>query len=124
RVLAHVGRRRRALRTYVRPHRDRRRGGGGSGRPRARRRRVPRSSPRRRRPPDDVEALMSDQLAGLPLLAWVPLLPLLGALINLTLGSRLSKGTVTAVAVGSVALACTLSFYLVFWSLCPPDASG
>jgi NADH-quinone oxidoreductase subunit L len=65
-----------------------------------------------------------DQLAGLPLLAWVPLLPLLGALINLTLGSRLSKGTVSAVAVGSVGLACVLAFYLVFWSLFQLDASG
>ena len=58
-----------------------------------------------------------DQLAGLPLLAWVPLLPLLGALINLTLGSRLSKRTVTTVAVGSVGLACALVIYLVFWRM-------
>jgi NADH-quinone oxidoreductase subunit L len=65
-----------------------------------------------------------DQLAGLPLLAWVPLLPLLGALINLTLGSRLSKRTVSTVAVGSVGLACVLSFYLVFWALFQTDAAG
>ena len=31
------------------------------------------------------------KLLGLPLLVWIPLLPLLGALINLTIGKRLSS---------------------------------
>ncbi len=57
------------------------------------------------------------QFAGLPALAWIPLLPLLGALINLTLGSRLSKRTVSVIAVGAVALACVLAMYLVFFPL-------
>src|ERR1051325_2459620 len=55
--------------------------------------------------------------AGLPLLLWIPLLPLLGALFNLVLGSRLSKSTVSTVAVGTVAAACGISLYLVFGPL-------
>jgi NADH-quinone oxidoreductase subunit L len=54
------------------------------------------------------------KFAGLPVLAWIPLLPLLGALINLTLGRRFSRGTVHTVAIGSVAAACGLSMWLVF----------
>src|SRR5437867_3817095 len=65
-----------------------------------------------------------EQIAGLPLLAWVPLFPLLGALVNLTLGARLSKRAVSTIAVGSVAAACGLAFYLVFWQLFQTDASG
>jgi NADH-quinone oxidoreductase subunit L len=62
------------------------------------------------------------ELAGIPLLAWVPLLPIIGSVINLILGGRyLSKRTVTTIAVGSVALACVLAFYLVFWSLFQKD---
>ncbi|MBA3392242.1 MAG: NADH-quinone oxidoreductase subunit L [Deltaproteobacteria bacterium] len=57
------------------------------------------------------------KFAGLPLLAWVPLLPLLGALINLTLGRRLSRQTVHTIAIASVAAACGLSLYLVFGPL-------
>jgi len=37
--------------------------------------------------PDDYATGLT--FLGLPLLAWVPLLPLLGALINLTLGRKL-----------------------------------
>src|SRR4051812_8119870 len=55
--------------------------------------------------------------AGLPLLLWIPLLPLLGALFNLLLGSRVSKSTVTTVAVGAVAGACGIALYLVFGPL-------
>ncbi len=57
------------------------------------------------------------KFAGLPLLAWIPLLPLLGALINLTIGRRLARATVHAIAIASVALACGLSIYLVFGPL-------
>ncbi|MCX5748500.1 MAG: hypothetical protein NT062_39115, partial [Proteobacteria bacterium] len=53
----------------------------------------------------------------MPLLAWVPILPLLGALINLTLGSRLSKTTVHTIAIAAVAGSCGLVFYLVFGPL-------
>ena len=57
------------------------------------------------------------QLLGLPMLAWVPLLPLLGATFNLIFGRRLSKGTIHTIAVGSVGLAFVLSAYLVFGPL-------
>jgi len=57
------------------------------------------------------------KFAGLPMLAWVPLLPLLGALINLTLGRRLSRSTVHTIAVASVVAACGLACYLVFGPL-------
>jgi NADH-quinone oxidoreductase subunit L len=53
----------------------------------------------------------------LPILAWVPLLPLLGALINLVLGSRFSKRTVHTVAILAVGLACVLALFLVFFGL-------
>ena len=42
---------------------------------------------------------------GLPMLAWIPLLPLLGALINLTLGRRLSKSAVHTIAIAAVVAA-------------------
>ena len=54
---------------------------------------------------------------GLPLLAWIPLLPLLGAPVNLTIGRRMSKTFVHTVACGSVLTACVLVFYLVFGPL-------
>jgi NADH-quinone oxidoreductase subunit L len=54
---------------------------------------------------------------GIPLLAWIPALPLLGAFINLTLGRRFGKGAVNVVAIGSVAGACGIAFYMVFWPL-------
>src|SRR5882724_5673228 len=52
-----------------------------------------------------------------PSLVWIPLLPLLGALINLTLGRRSPKWFVSTVAIGSVALAFLLSAYMVFGPL-------
>jgi NADH-quinone oxidoreductase subunit L len=61
---------------------------------------------------------------GLPLLVWIPLLPLLGALINLTLGSRLSKRSVSVIAVGSVAAAFAVVAYLVFVGLFAPEDNG
>ena len=54
---------------------------------------------------------------GIPLLAWIPALPLLGALINLTVGHRLSKPVVSIVAVGSVAGACLVALYMVCFPL-------
>ncbi len=54
---------------------------------------------------------------GLPLLAWIPLLPILGAIINLTIGRRFQRKTVQAIAIGSVAAACGLGAYLVFGPL-------
>jgi NADH-quinone oxidoreductase subunit L len=64
------------------------------------------------------------QFAGLPALAWIPLLPLLGALINLTLGSRLSKRAVSFIAVGAVAAACGLAIWLVFFPLLEQYKAG
>src|SRR5450432_461300 len=57
------------------------------------------------------------QFAGLPALLWIPLLPLIGAAINLVIGRYLPKSWVTFVAVGTVAGACALSAVLVFWGL-------
>jgi NADH-quinone oxidoreductase subunit L len=57
------------------------------------------------------------KFAGIPLLAWIPLLPFLGALINLTIGRKLSRGSVHVIAIASVAASCLLSayaFYLLF----------
>ncbi len=54
---------------------------------------------------------------GLPALVWIAVLPLCGATINLLLGKRLSKSTVTVIAVGTVAAACLLSGVMVFWGL-------
>jgi NADH-quinone oxidoreductase subunit L len=60
---------------------------------------------------------MESNFAGIPTVAWIPLLPLLGALINLTLGRRLSKQTVHTIAIAAVAGACGLALYLVFGDL-------
>ncbi|HEX2689463.1 MAG TPA: NADH-quinone oxidoreductase subunit L, partial [Kofleriaceae bacterium] len=57
------------------------------------------------------------QFLGLPILAWIPALPLLGALINLTLGRRLAKQTIHTIAIAAVAGACVLAIYLAFWWL-------
>jgi NADH-quinone oxidoreductase subunit L len=78
----------------------------------------------------------TNNLAGLPILAWIPLFPLLGALINLTLGRRLSKSTVSFIAIASVGLSFCLAFWLIIglpgihdgelWSLwkANPGAAG
>ncbi len=52
----------------------------------------------------------------------VPFLPLLGAFLNLTLGRRLSRGTVHFIAVAAVAASFFTAFYLVvgFWSPAKP----
>ncbi|MFN0246217.1 MAG: NADH-quinone oxidoreductase subunit L [Kofleriaceae bacterium] len=53
----------------------------------------------------------------LPTLAWIPLLPLLGALLNLTLFRRMPKPVIHTVAIASVAGSCVLSGILVFTDL-------
>ena len=59
----------------------------------------------------------SFSFAGLPLLAWIPILPLIGALINLTLGRRFSKSTAHVIAIAAVIGACALACWLVFGPL-------
>src|SRR5689334_8431497 len=54
---------------------------------------------------------------GLPLLAWIPLLPFCGAFINLVFGRWFSRGTVHFFAIASVAAACGIAGYLVFGPL-------
>src|SRR4028119_335432 len=61
---------------------------------------------------------------GLPMLAWVPLFPLVGAFINLTLGKRFSKGTAHTVAIAAVAASCALAIYLVAGPPRPPLQLG
>lgn len=60
---------------------------------------------------------MSQSIFGVPLLAWIPLLPLLGALFNLTLGRKLSDKTVHTVAIGAVGLAFVVAAFSVFGPL-------
>ncbi|MEO8706414.1 MAG: NADH-quinone oxidoreductase subunit L [Kofleriaceae bacterium] len=55
--------------------------------------------------------------AGLPVLLWIPVLPLIGALINLTLGRWMSRQTVHMIAIAAVAASCALAFFLVFGPL-------
>jgi NADH-quinone oxidoreductase subunit L len=59
----------------------------------------------------------TSKFAGIPVLAWIPLLPLIGAFLNLTIGRRLSRASVHTIAIASVAAACGLSFYMVFGPL-------
>ena len=66
----------------------------------------------------------SFKFAGLPVLAWIPLLPLLGALINLTLGRRFSKTTIHIIAIAAVAASCGLSMWLVFGELMKAFKAG
>jgi NADH-quinone oxidoreductase subunit L len=60
---------------------------------------------------------MSQSIFGVPLLAWIPLLPLLGALFNLTLGRKLSDRTVHTVAIGAVGLSFLVTAIAVFGPL-------
>src|SRR3954465_6232007 len=50
-------------------------------------------------------------------LALIPLLPLVGALINLTLGRWFSKGLAHAVAIAAVGCSCVLAAAMVFGPL-------
>ena len=65
-----------------------------------------------------------DHILGIPTLACIPLLPLLGALINLTLGRRLGKSAVTFFAIGTVVAAFGIAFYMVFWPLMAQFKAG
>jgi NADH-quinone oxidoreductase subunit L len=53
----------------------------------------------------------------LPLIALIPLLPIFGSLLNLTVFRKASRSTVHTVAIGAVAAACGLALYLVFGPL-------
>jgi len=64
------------------------------------------------------------QFLGLPLLAWIPLLPLVGALFNLVLGRRVSKQTVHTVAIAAVAGSFGLAMFLVFGDLLSEFRAG
>ena len=123
---------RRPVRPHLRADRHRRRRRRGGGRPRDRGRGVPRETFRRRRSLDLAQALAMNpavnfaanqqalvhtaeaaKFLGLPVLAWIPLLPLLGALINLTIGRKMSRGFVHFVAVAAVAAAFGVSLFVV-----------
>lgn len=60
----------------------------------------------------------------IPTLAWIPLLPLLGALLNLTLFRRMPKAWVHTVAIAAVAGSCVLSGILVFTDLLSAYKAG
>jgi NADH-quinone oxidoreductase subunit L len=64
------------------------------------------------------------EILGISLLAWIPLLPLLGALINLVLGRSLSRTAVHIIAVAAVAASFVLAAYLVFGVLYPQYQAG
>jgi NADH-quinone oxidoreductase subunit L len=59
----------------------------------------------------------SHPFLGVPTLAWIPLLPLIGAFLNLTFGRRAPKWFVSGVAVLAVGLAFLLSAFMVFGPL-------
>jgi len=59
---------------------------------------------------DQAEQL---KFLGLPMLMWIPLLPLIGAFINLVFGRKMSRGFVHVVAVAAVAAAFGVSLYVV-----------
>ena len=59
----------------------------------------------------------SHPFLGVPTLAWIPLLPLLGAFFNLVFGRWLSKTTVTAIALGAVGGAFLVAAWHVFGPL-------
>jgi NADH-quinone oxidoreductase subunit L len=61
-----------------------------------------------------VKAAEAAKFLGLPVLFWIPLLPLIGALINLTIGRKMSRGFVHFVAVAAVAASFGVSFFVVF----------
>jgi NADH-quinone oxidoreductase subunit L len=59
------------------------------------------------------------KLFGLPLLAWIPLLPLIGAAFNLTVGRKFSRRVVHLVGCGTVAVACLVVLKAFFSHLYP-----
>jgi NADH-quinone oxidoreductase subunit L len=56
---------------------------------------------------------------GIPMLAWIPLLPIIGAFINLTLGRRLSDRAIHTVGIASVLGAFAISVYMIAGTLYP-----
>jgi NADH-quinone oxidoreductase subunit L len=62
---------------------------------------------------------MNNNLLGLPMLAWIPLLPMLGALINLTLGRRLTDKTIHTIAIAAVAASFGISLFMIVDALWP-----
>src|SRR6185436_7885950 len=61
--------------------------------------------------------LLNGKLAGIPLLAWIPLLPFCGAAFNLVVGRFFPRWVVHFAAVASVALSCLLAFLFVLGPL-------
>ena len=59
----------------------------------------------------------TQEFLDLPILAWIPALPLIGALLNLTFGRWFSKQTVHTIAVAAVAAAFGIAAYSVFGPL-------
>ncbi|HEY5936040.1 MAG TPA: NADH-quinone oxidoreductase subunit L [Kofleriaceae bacterium] len=67
--------------------------------------------------PTLAQVSAASKFAGLPLLAWIAVLPLAGALINLTIGRRLSRQAVHTIAIAAVAASCGIAIYMVFGPL-------
>ena len=65
-------------------------------------------------------------MSSFPSLFWIPLLPLLGALINLTIGRRMSKGFVHTVAIAAVVAAFGMVVYhmTLLWPLYKAGQGG
>jgi NADH-quinone oxidoreductase subunit L len=59
----------------------------------------------------------TQEFLNLPILAWIPALPLIGALLNLTFGRWFSKQTVHTIAIAAVAAAFGIAAYSVFGPL-------
>ncbi len=59
-----------------------------------------------------------EQTVAYPLY-WIPLLPLLGALVNLTLGHRMPRWFVHFIACSSVAVSCGFAVHAIYWHLYP-----
>jgi NADH-quinone oxidoreductase subunit L len=59
----------------------------------------------------------TSEFLNLPILAWIPVLPLIGALVNLTLGRWCPRWFIHSVAIASVAAAFGISAYAVFGPL-------
>src|SRR5262245_37438728 len=64
------------------------------------------------------------QFSGLPILVWIPLLPLIGALINLVIGRYLSRPAIHTIAIAAVVASCGLAVYAVFGPLLEEFRAG
>ena len=65
----------------------------------------------------DLSFLLQSKPLGVPLLGWIPLLPLAGAAFNLVFGRWCSRRTVHAVAIASVFASCVIAALFVFGPL-------